>query len=344
MTELPSKGSDHPLAVFSRGQELAKAPVEDGTPSQFPQCFFPSVASRIKRELGLFIYPIKNFLERKKVWHRLKDIGARTELLDLPRVLSWGQKGFSTEIFLARIGRFLRPESTIVCFGCGMGYEFFPIARFLKPTSIIGLEFFNYSRAWDFVKTRMQAKGIHVEFRQADLRKSVENLARPCDLLVSFAVLEHLRDMEQTFENLRPLLKDDGLFASEWGPMWYSYSGDHIAAELGFEFGFEQVLRSPEHYLEWYKAHPRNVPTVEKGEPTWLELGLHNYARYEEYLSAVKRIFGEPVHLHWQLSQEAFRWRTLYRDKWDQMLMTNPRLQPLDLVLSGAAVIARVKN
>src|ERR1035438_8529991 len=36
--------------------------------------------------------------------------------------------------------------------------------------------------------------------------------------------------------------------------MWYSYSGDHIAAELGFEKGYEHVLLPADAYLSFYKS------------------------------------------------------------------------------------------
>lgn len=221
-----------------------------------------------------------------------------------------------------------------------MGGEFFALARRLRPKAIIGYEFFNYARAWEFVRARLHRQGIQADFIQTDLRNALPPPSEPCDVLVSFAVLEHLRDMRETLSRLQPILTKDGLFAALWGPMWYSFSGDHIAAEIGFDSGYEHVIRAPGDYLEWYKQHPRNRDGVQRGEPTWLELGLHNFARYDEYIAAIRGIFGSIRYLQWQISTDAFRWRDRFPNKWRAMLLGNPHLQPLDLVLGGAACIA----
>jgi len=145
--------------------------------------------------------------------------------------------------------------------------------------------------------------------------------------------------MNQVLGHLRPLLRPGGAFAACWGPMWYSYSGDHIAAELGMKFGFEHVRLSANDYFEWYRKHPRNREAVLRGQATWLELGLHNYWRYRDYLSAITQLFGPPAWVQWQISSEAFEYQRRFGETWRKMLAMNPNLRPLDLVLGGAAVI-----
>lgn len=41
------------------------------------------------------------------------------------------------------------------------------------------------------------------------------------------------------FSHLTAVVEEPEWFAAIWGRMWYSYSGDHIAAELGFQKGYE---------------------------------------------------------------------------------------------------------
>jgi SAM-dependent methyltransferase len=230
---------------------------------------------------------------------------------------------------------------TVACVGCGTGYEFLEIARFLSPRRIIGYEYFNYERAWDWVSRELSSRNIAVDFYQCDLRKSLASETEESDLLISFEVLEHFRSMPETFANIQPLLNRKGWFAALWGPMWYSFSGDHIAAELGFDNGYEHVLLPHAEYLSFYKGHPRNVAEVEKGTPTWLELGLHNFARYEQYLEEITRCFGEINWLALSVSIEGWKWRAVFPDKWEVMLKNNPYLQPLDLLIQSACVLTK---
>jgi SAM-dependent methyltransferase len=332
----------HPLE--KKFGEIARAvqPCHDQTPANFPVGFLPSSKARAKREIGLLLYPWKNRLQRGVVEALLRELGVDISQTKRPDIICLGHKGFASEIFLSEIASMVGQPRSVLCFGCGLGTEASMIARFLRPQLVEGIDYFNYERAWSFMRSKIKLRwDVDVTFRQIDLRskEAMAKLGR-FDLIISFAVLEHLHDMEQNFASLRGLLRDGGYFASQWGPMWYSYSGDHIAAELGFDAGFEHVRLSPEQYIEFYKSHPRNRDTVARGEPTWLELGLHNYRRYDEYIGAIQTSFGPIRWLKWQLSPEAFRWRDGRQEDWNQMLERNGDLTALDFVLNGAAVIA----
>jgi SAM-dependent methyltransferase len=322
--------------------QVSGPPLGDQTPQDFPAGFFPSRLQAAKRAFGGLIYPVKNRVERGRVGRFLHGIGIDELPAPRPNVICFGHKGFGIEIFLTQIARAIGRPRSVLCFGCGLGYETLLIARFLRPQAILGIDFFNYARAWSFMKAKIELScKAKVEFAQIDLRsaKAVDSLPK-FDMVISNAVLEHLQDMDDNFISLKQLLNPQGYFASQWGPMWYSYSGDHIAAELGFDAGFEHVRLSPEEYMEFYKSHPRNRDTVARGEPTWLELGLHNYRRYDEYIGAIQTSFGPIRWLKWQLSPEAFRWRDGRQEDWNQMLKLNADLSALDFVLNGAAVIA----
>ena len=74
--------------------------------------------------------------------------------------------------------------------------------------------------------------------------------------------------------------------------------------------------------------------------PTWLELGLHNFARYDEYMAAIEKWFGPAKFLKWQVSSEALRWAVTYPDRWQAILKLHPHITPLDLALGGAALMS----
>lgn len=333
--------NDHPLARLSADRPKLRPPVGDQTPVVFPSGFLPSIKQRIKDAIGYRFYPLMNRVRRSSAESALRTAGVDLDSYPTPTAMSMGQKGFGSDLFLGEIAPLVRPVSTVVAFGCGLGYEAILIARRLRPQRIIGYDFFDYRRAWDWVTEYVKPWGTDCEFIAADLREPLSPAHEPADLILSFSVLEHLRDMERSFEIMRPLVKPYGWFASLWGPMWASFTGDHIAAELGEEFGFEHLRLDPEAYLNFYKTHPRNREDVAKGVPTWLELGLHNFARYDEYESAIAKAFGRVCYRRWQLSEEAFRYRTRFPQRWNEILARHQSLRPLDLILQGCSVVAR---
>jgi SAM-dependent methyltransferase len=331
----------HPLLEVSAGRENLPPPMEDMTPADFPKDVLPSIPRRAKLELGRFLYPWKNKIQRNRVEHKLQEAGVDLNESRLANVITWGQKGFSQEIFLAAARRRIGQIDTVINAGCGTGYEMLVIARFLRPRKIIGLEYFNYRKAWDWITAQLRNRGIEATFHQCDLRNPLPNNIGKGDIIVSNTVLEHLRNMSESFSHLTAVLENPGWFAAMWGPMWYSYSGDHIAAELGFEKGYEHVLLPADAYLSFYKSHPRNTEYVKNAIPTWLELGLHNFARYRDYIFEIKKCFGDVQWLVWSVSSEAWRWRKTYSRQWQTLLQKNPQIQPLDLLVNNAGVLAR---
>lgn len=330
---------EHPLLEVSR-----HAQANDAAASASEQTIDGELdpSLQLRRRIGALLYPWKNRLERPRIERQLGRLGVPAEKLSRPDIICAGHKGFGNDIFLQQIPRFVGQLDTVVCFGCGLGGEVALVSRMLRPRKVIGCDFFAHHRAWKQVKKRVESEQpVEVDFVRLDLRNPAAGIRKEADLVVSFAVLEHLRDMDACFAPIQEWLKDGGAFASQWGPMWYSYSGDHIAAELGFSEGYQHLLLSATDYLEFYRSHPRNREAARAGIPTWLDLGLHNFARYDEYMTAIDKWFGPAQFLKWQVSTEALRWAAAYPNRWQEILKAHPHITSLDLVLGGAALVAR---
>lgn len=329
---------EHPLLDVSRhapSEEAASLASERTIEGELD----PSL--QLRRQVGALLYPWKNRLERLRVERQLRNLGVASEKLQPPDIICAGHKGFGNDIFLRQISGLLGKVDTVVCFGCGLGGEVALVSRILQPRKVIGCDFFAHNRSWEQVKQQVESRQpVEVDFVRLDLRNPAFGIRKEADVVISFAVLEHLRDMDTCFSPIKGWLKPGGRFASQWGPMWYSFSGDHIAAELGFAEGYQHLLLGASDYLEFYRSHPRNREDVSLGKPTWLELGLHNFARYDEYMAAITKWFGSTQFLKWQLSTEAFGWAKLYPERWRQILEMHSHITPLDLVLGGAAVLA----
>lgn len=329
---------DHPLRRDSEGRSDGSLPSGDRTPVQFPDDVKLATVTRLKLEIGRRVYPVKNWLDRPLSDRRLRALGADPGLRRKPDRIMWGPRGISIEILGSLLARMLGGVESVLLVGCGSGHEALRWARFLRPRRLVGYDFFEHTRAWQWVSECLARQGTVARFAQRDLAQPLPT-SDQVDLVISNAVLEHLRDMDIVFANIRPALREPGWFFAVWGPLWYSYSGDHIAPELGFEAGYSHVELDADHYRSFYRSHPRNVSLVQSGEPTWLELGLHNFGRYDEYMAAIEAQFGPPRWLGWSISAEGARWAARFPHHWRSMLDHNSHIDALDLLLHTAAVL-----
>ena len=337
---------DHPLLRVSINKHSFDQPKEDMTPKDAAPKSQTGIAAFFDL-LRKYIYPLKNSFERKKVISSLELLNGFKRVGTVPDVVSKGHKGFSQKVFLSRIRSSVTPApETIVCYGCGTGDEAITLAQIFRPRKIIGLDYFNYRSYWDKIGNILRNKySIEADFIQMDpLQQLPDKLKECCDMIYSHAVLEHVRDMDQTFPFIKGLMKKDAFFLAQWGPMWYSYSGDHISGELGLDKGYEHILLNPEQYFDYYKNHPRNVEDVAKGVNTWMELGLHNFALYSEYIQSLEKYFGKIQFLQWVIAPEAFSYREKFKDNWEKALAGNPEISELDLVLQCAGVVIKNSN
>ncbi len=331
---------DHPLLCLSDSYHKLRQPSSDMSFNFGNALVEPTFFKRLKLIIGFYIYPLKNRIQRVKTLRRVKNVSKKMPKL-MPDSISFGHKGYAQEIFLAKIKKIMDGRiETIIVFGCGTGEEVINVVKYLKPSKIIAIDYFNYQKIWKIISKKVESKyNIDVEFMQLDFDRLNTTFLASADLIYSHTVLEHLRDMDNIFLMLKKYLKPKGYFAAQWGPMWYSFSGDHIAAELGIEKGFEHLLLNPTDYTQFYLNHPRNKKSVDAGILTWLELGLHNFATYEEYISSMTYYFGQIKYLHWVVSPDALLFAEKFRDKWNRVLEVNTHISGFDLSVQCAGAL-----
>jgi SAM-dependent methyltransferase len=255
-----------------------------------------------------------------------------------------GERGNNAIMFFTHVIRRERVRNKRLVFvGCGNGEELLLGAHF-GAAECVGIEFLSYEKSWALVRKEAEKKypGSRLQFVTVDSIDPEEIAAAvphaAFDLALSAAVLEHVRDLRGFLRNVRALLGADGAFFSVWGPIWWTYGGDHIAPELGFDQGFVHLKLSDDEYDKWYRAHPRNKAAVEAGIPTWKDLDLYSFLRYREYDDILK----EELHVtwrHWIWSEEAVEYDRQFPGEIDQLAGTH-RLARYDLFLKSAAVFA----
>lgn len=134
--------------------------------------------------------------------------------------------------------------------GCGRGDELNSWLRW-KPRSINAVDYFNYEQDWnDFKKIalkRYPSTSLHFE------QKNLTNLANyknaSFDVIGSDAVLEHLNCPITVFQEFYRLLKPGGVLYGNFGPLWYSWHGDHLSGIDCLENGYNHLLLGKNEYL-----------------------------------------------------------------------------------------------
>ena len=76
--------------------------------------------------------------------------------------------------------------------GCGTGRDL-PIWLIYRPGILIGVDFFNYGRAWEALTQKYCGYPLH--FMQGDLGDLKDIEDGPIDIVGSDAVFEHLRNL-----------------------------------------------------------------------------------------------------------------------------------------------------
>ena len=100
--------------------------------------------------------------------------------------------------------------------GCGNGATITRIAKRFRYG--MGLDIFDYSQAFEEQKQKLQA--LNCNFKQADLEN--EEINQQFDRLISFEVIEHLKD-EHSIAAYHKLLKPGGLAAITVPNKWWIF-------------------------------------------------------------------------------------------------------------------------
>lgn len=289
--------------------------------------------------------------ERMKCWLRwhyasLREARARKVV----RRLGWdepvermqiGERGNTPHGYLRALKELIPIRGRNLAFlGCGNGEELLLGAHY-GAASCTGVEHLVHQRAWTKVQEYAKAHypGCVIRFETIRQMDDLRNHPQTYDGIYTGAVLEHVGDLETFARWCATLLRPGGWLFSVWGPMWWVYSGDHIAAELGFDHGFDHLLLSEPEYLTWYRNHPRNRSIIAAGKPTWLDLGIHCSQRhYYEYFQTLSRhLRVRWRHVIW--SDEAMQYAATYPGQVERLTAVHS-LRSFEPYLKSAAVVA----
>ena len=118
---------------------------------------------------------------------------------------------------LKKIPNFLGEDLELLEIGCGNGASMLLVADQLK--SCLGIEIFEGNKE-EFQAIKNKLNVTNCEFKVLDIEK--EKLNKQFDRIISFEVVEHLKD-ERNVKNYFELLKDGGIAAISVPNKWWIF-------------------------------------------------------------------------------------------------------------------------
>jgi SAM-dependent methyltransferase len=307
---------------------------EDLTPEDFRLPKAGYVERYFKRPARRILYPLYNWLAIS-ILRRRFDPANR---LKANRWL-WGGRGNDYEAYCRKVNKIktIAGERLFVA-GCGTGREILSWLPY-RLSSIIGIDYFNYSRAWQQI-TGVAKKAYpetEVSFHQGNLENLIQIPPASFDVIACNAVFEHCQNLEKVLMNLYRVLRADGILWSIFCPLYTSYGGDHFSGNSNLQDGYNHLILEPQAYQEYLDSFP--PPTVLNSEHdgrTWINSGLLSKLRLDEYLFLCKKTFGIRF-LALTIDPRAFKFKRKYPKQWDLLIAKG--YSELDLCVTAVSVI-----
>ncbi|MFH1645999.1 MAG: class I SAM-dependent methyltransferase [Candidatus Omnitrophota bacterium] len=221
--------------------------------------------------------------------------------------------------------------------GIGYGRNLAYLAAF-KPSRIVCFDIFDYPEEWAYMKNEIyRSFGVEVDFYKGDFKSLPANCEESFDLIVTDAVLEHVKDMPLFIDFSRKYLKDRGLFYASFGPIWYGPGGDHLS--WGREGLFDHLLLPEEEYINRIRVRCAD-PEPDSADGAFIaKNSLYSYLSVKDYLGAFVSSDFEKLLAYAKISTEAISY---LRKRPSVVELLNEKGVPLfDRFCSGIALWMR---
>ena len=236
-------------------------------------------------------------------------------------------RGLGADVALAKADGIRRLRgSTALLLGAGAGEEADLLALH-GVGHVIGADLESHDQKWPLRRAQLARAGVRSTFSLMDAaRLGLRDSS--VDLVFSQSVLEHVVDMDSMLEETSRALNPNGTFVAWFGPLWTTFGGPHVA-----DLAYDHLLVSESELLERARA-------VGDGWEYWLELGLFNRYRYQDYLDSIGRHYD----IRWlgiAGSAEGAKYRDEHPDVWRSLLETHDEI---DLLTRLVGIVATPKK
>ena len=208
----------------------------------------------------------------------------------IPRewTLVWGARGQGGRYMVSRVNHARRIRGAdVLLLGVGLGREIEFWAPY-RPRRILGVDILNFREAWEVLKHGY--KSLNLDFLQAPADSLADLADASFDIITTENVFEHVKDLPALIAECKRVLRPGGVLFTTFGPLWYSWSGDHFSGEIEGGHGFLHLVGNLEDYKAWTREFAFREGQRADGR-VWLLQDLFSYLRPKQYVECCGRCF-----------------------------------------------------
>jgi SAM-dependent methyltransferase len=257
-------------------------------------------------------------------------------------LLSYGER-FAHDASLSALLKLTRSDTinNVLIPGCYLASEDVQFWLRQGVRRLEGIDVHSLQAIWAYILPKLRVRyNAEINFRQA----SIESLPFEdgmFDLIASSAVLEHVRNIEEMTKETARILRPGGWAWHDFGPLYYSYGGDHCSAAYGNMAGYDHLLMNEEEYQKRINDQSFFDQQIDPNLPFWALRNQFSFATALEYVLAFEKKF-EIRHLVIKLNEEGILFRQLHAERWNQLLTAG--VSEIDLLIKSLAVVLRKKS
>jgi ubiquinone/menaquinone biosynthesis C-methylase UbiE len=222
------------------------------------------------------------------------------------------------------------------CYMAGEEVQFW-LRRGVKQ--LAGIDVYALDEHWSRILPALRDKWrTSVTFRQASIERMPFEDAT-FDLIVSAAVLEHVRNVDAMAEETARVLKPGGWALHSFGPLYYSYGADHCIATYGSACGYDHLLLDETEYRRRIENRLHFQETSGNADLAfWAINDQFSFATASSYLNSFRSRF-QIAYLVAKISLEGLKYRKSFQSNWQRLLAAG--IAEPDLLVKSLTVVLR---
>lgn len=306
-------------------------PQGDKTPKDFVINNDVSFKEECKKVIRKYVYPVYNSIRNKSIekeFSFIKQTGINNLFL--------GQRGTDYEALRERVDKIKNiKDSVVLIIGIGTGRD---LESWLKynPKKIIAIDYFSYDKAWKMrIEQYKNGYNTEIQFLQADIvnLKSIENDS--IDIVGSDAVFEHINKFSDAIKELKRVLVPDGILYANFGPLWYSWGGDHISGTENTENAYNHIRLDKDNYYKYLDTFGEFTHSEHDGR-TWIKNNLFSYLKPKEYLDIIESHGLNKLFTSCVIDEKAIDYKKQYPEIYNELVL---KFGEENLLISGITII-----
>lgn len=285
-----------------------------------------------KKPIRSLIYPLYLSIRSEILKKKYLEIIPNSLKIDL---FVYGTRGLEYQILRSLLNRYspLKNKSIMIA-GCGTGRDIASWIPYL-PKNLICIDFYCYKKCWDIIKNYYINNKTEISFIQQDL-ESMENIqSNSLDIIGSDAVFEHLTNFPAVLSEFYRVLKPGGILYANFGPLWRTWSGDHISGFDGLGSGFNHLLLDQVSYRNYLDSYGWFTHDEHDGR-TWINSKMFSYLVAEDYVKCLEERGFKQLHISCSIDPGAENFIEKYPDKTKILL---EKYKKSDLLIAGLTII-----